>query len=79
MIEAPRGDRLGLEALTDLLDHGNPVIRIDDLLSHLKSHSVLLKERKEPDPGAANYREKEVRIQSTVRPVSARTYAVSAI
>src|SRR5262249_15723658 len=65
MIEASRSHRLRLKALADLLDHGNPVIGVDDLLSHLESHSVLLKERKEPDPGAANYREKRVRIQTT--------------
>jgi hypothetical protein len=42
MIEAPRNHRLRLEPLADLLDHGYTVIGVHDLLSHLKSHSVLL-------------------------------------
>jgi hypothetical protein len=47
-----------LEPLADLLDHRNTVVRVDDLLSHLKSHSFLLKVKKNPEPGAANYRQK---------------------
>jgi hypothetical protein len=46
MIEAPRSHRLRLKPLADLLDHGNAVIGVDDLLSHLESHSVLLEVKK---------------------------------
>jgi hypothetical protein len=44
MIEAPGNYRLRLKPIADLLDHRHPVVRVDDLLSHLKSHTVLLKE-----------------------------------
>jgi hypothetical protein len=46
MIEALRSHRLRLEPLADFLDHGDPVVRVNDLLSHLESHSVLLTEKK---------------------------------
>jgi hypothetical protein len=42
MIEAPGSHRLRLKPLADLLDHRHPVVRVDDLLSHLKSHTILL-------------------------------------
>src|SRR5262249_34425736 len=87
MIEAARGHRFGVEPLADLFDHGHPMVRIDDLLSHLESHSDLLKEcqsptaesfSKEPLPGAANYREKCRKRQTRTGFGQAGSYAIAA-
>src|SRR6266508_390576 len=42
VIEAARSGRLRCESLPDLLDHGNPMVGIDNLLSHSESHHYVL-------------------------------------